>query len=185
LKTPLKISVFLFKSGAVLFFAGFLLSCEKKMEVIKNSDILSLPNLTVKDFETIYTDSAKLQLILSSSLMERYINSKPPYADFKNGIKVLFYDGHKEAIASFTSKFAKYLEDQQLWELRDSVVAVNEKNEKLETELLFWDQVKDRIYTDRAVRITKEDEIVLGIGMQSDPRFLNWVIKKVSFVISI
>jgi LPS export ABC transporter protein LptC len=173
------------KSGVILFLAIFFLSCDRKMDVIKNSDILSLPTLTVKDFETIYTDSAKLQSVLSSSLMERYTNIKPPYSEFRNGIKVLFYDGHKEPVASFTSKYARFLEDKRLWELKDSVVAVNEKNERLETELLYWDQDKELVYTDRAVRITSEDEIVVGIGLESNPRFTKWWIRDVSATISI
>jgi LPS export ABC transporter protein LptC len=155
------------------------------MDVIKKSDILSLPALTVKYFETVYTDSAKLKLVLSASLMERYTNSKQPYSEFRNGIKVLFYDGNKEPVASFTSKYARLSEDTSIWELKDSVVAVNEKNERLETELLFWDQKKELVHTDRAVRITSEDEIVLGIGLESNPRFTNWWIKNVSATISI
>lgn len=155
------------------------------MDVIKKSDILSLPALTVKNFETIYTDSAKLNLVLSASLMERYTNSKQPFSEFKNGIKVLFYDGHKVPVASFTSKYARLDEETNIWELKDSVVAVNEKNERLETELLFWDQKKELVHTDRAVRITSEDEIVVGIGLESNPRFTNWWIKNVSATISI
>lgn len=185
MKTSLKISRYILIIGAVLFIATVLLSCDRKIDVIKNSDILSLPTLTVKDFETVYTDSAKLQLVLSSSLMERYTNIKPPYSEFKKGIKVLFYDGHKEPVASFTSKYARYLDDKRLWELRDSVVAINEKNERLETELLYWDQEKELVYTDRFVRITSEDEIVVGIGMESNPRFTKWWIKNVSATISI
>jgi LPS export ABC transporter protein LptC len=185
MKSSLKIAVTLLKSGIILLVVPFLLSCDRKMDTIKNSDILSLPSQTVKNFETIYTDSAKLQLILSSSLMERYANSKPPYSEFRHGIKVLFYDGHKEPIASFASKYAKFLEDKRLWELKDSVIAINEKNERLETELLYWDQEKNLVYTDRAVRITSEDEIVVGIGLESDPRFSKWWIKDVRATISI
>lgn len=185
MKTSFKISGHILKSGIILFLATGLLSCDRKMDIIKNSDILSRPSVTAKDFETIYTDSAKLQLVLSSSLMERYTNVKPPYAEFKNGIKVLFYDGHKDPVASFTSKYAKFLEDKRLWELKDSVVAINEKNERLETELLYWDQERELVYTDRFVRITSEDEIVMGIGLESNPRFTKWWIKNVSATISI
>jgi LPS export ABC transporter protein LptC len=169
----------------LLIFPVALFSCDKKMDVIKKSDILSLPSLTRKNFETVYTDSAKLMLVLSSPLMERYANGQQPYSEFKNGIKVLFYDGHKDPVASFTSKYARLAEDTNIWELRDSVIAVNEKNERLETELLYWDQKKELVYTDRAVRITSEDEIVLGIGLESNPRFTNWWIKNVRATISI
>jgi LPS export ABC transporter protein LptC len=155
------------------------------MDVIKKSDILSLPSMTVKDFESVVSDSGKLQLVMSSSLMEKYVNSKPPYSEFRNGIKVMFYDGNDASIGSLTSKYAKLDEDKNLWELRDSVVIVNEKAERLETELLFWDRVKDLVYTDRFVKITTEDEIVMGIGLESNPRFTKYVIKNVSATISI
>ena len=179
------ISKQILRSLAVFLSAAIFFSCDKKMDVIKKTDILSLPSLTRKNFETVYTDSAKLMLVLSSPQMERYTNGEKPFSEFKKGIKVLFYDGHKEPVASFTSKYARLLEDTNIWELRDSVIAVNEKNERLETELLFWDQKKELVYTDRAVRITSEDEIVLGIGLESNPRFTNWWIKNVSATISI
>jgi LPS export ABC transporter protein LptC len=174
MKSFTKISGYSIKLLALIFFAASLISCEKKMAVINNSEILSLPTTTVKNFETVYTDSAKLQLVLTSPLMESYSNSKPPYAEFRKGLMVVFYDGHKDPRGYFTSKYAKYLDDKKLWELRDSVVAVNEKNERLETELLFWDQTRDLVYTDRFVRISSADDVVMGIGMKSNSRFTKW-----------
>jgi LPS export ABC transporter protein LptC len=174
-----------FKVGLVLLLATIFFSCERKMDIIKNLDILSLPTTTVKNFESVYTDSTKLQLILSSPLMESYSRIKPPYTEFRKGITALFYDGHDKPIASITSKYAKLLDDKKLWELRDSVVALNEKNERLNTELLYWDREKDQFYTDRFVRITSEDQIVMGIGMKSDSRFTNWWIRNVSATIPV
>jgi LPS export ABC transporter protein LptC len=185
LNTRLKITRDPFKVELVLLLATIFLSCERKMDVIKNADILSLPTTTVRNFESVYTDSTKLQLILSSPLMESYTRVKPPYTEFRKGITVLFYDGHDKPIASIISKYAKLLDDKKIWELRDSVVAVNEKNERLDTELLYWDREKDLFYTDRFVRITGEDQIVMGIGMKSDSRFTNWWIRNVSATIPV
>ena len=64
-------------------------------------------------------------------------------------------------------------------------MAVNEAGEKLETELLFWDQKKDLIYTDRFVKITTEDQIVQGYGLESDPRLSKRQIKNLSATIYI
>ena len=64
-------------------------------------------------------------------------------------------------------------------------MVVNEKDERLETELLYWDREKELVYTDRFVKITTEDEIVMGIGLESNPRFTKYVIKNVSATISI
>jgi LPS export ABC transporter protein LptC len=145
-------------------------SCDKKIDIIRKSDIESLPTQTVKDFTTTYTDSAAKQLVMSSKLMERYTNRKDPYWEFRSGIKVVFYDGKKDPVGTITSKYARYEENKKLWELKDSVIAVNEKKEIMETELLYWSQEKNLVYTDRFVRMTTEDQIVLGTGFESDPK---------------
>jgi LPS export ABC transporter protein LptC len=178
-----KISAIGVRSLVLVTMSFIIFSCNRKIDIIKNSDIDSLPSLTVKDFESVFSDSAKIQLVMSSPLMERYTNKKPPYSEFRRGIKVLFHDGHIDPIARLTSKYAKFNEENKIWELRDSVIAVNEKNEILETELLYWDQDKELVYTDRFVKITSEDQIVMGTGLESNPRFTSWFIRNVSATI--
>jgi LPS export ABC transporter protein LptC len=182
---PAKISEIILKTLVLVVVSSTILSCSKKIDIIRKSDIESLPVVTVKNFESIYTDSARLQLIMSSPLVERYTNKKPPYSEFRLGIKVLFYDGHKDPVARLNSKYANVTEDKRLWELKDSVVAVNEKNEILETELLYWNQETDLVYTDRFVKITSEDQIVMGTGFESNSRFTKWKIKNVTATIYI
>jgi LPS export ABC transporter protein LptC len=155
-------------------------SCDKKIDIIRKSDIESLPTQTVKDFTTTYSDSAKKQLVMSSKLMERYTNRKDPYWEFRSGLKVVFYDGRKDPVGTITSKYARYDENKKLWELKDSVIAVNEKKEIMETELLYWSQEKELVYTDRFVKMTTEDQIVMGTGFESDPKLNHPHVRNVS-----
>lgn len=160
-----------------------LVSCEKKINTVKNSDILILPVITGKNFQTIFDDSGKVQLIMSAPVMETYKNTDEPYTEFKSGLKIDFYDRHKDPIASATSNYAKHYDKKNLWELKDSVVVINEANEKLETEQLFWDEDKDLVYTDRFVKITREDQTIMGTGFESDSRLLGPRIKHVTATI--
>ncbi len=172
--------------GAVIVSSALLIlmfACENKIETIRKSDIESMPSLTVRDFETVYSDSARIVFVMRSPLLERYTDRKPQYSEFRKGINVAFHDGHPEPIASLNSKYARYLEEKKLWELKDSVTAINEKGETLETELLYWDQEKDLVYTDRFVRITSEDQIVMGTGLEANSRFTRWKIRNVSATI--
>jgi LPS export ABC transporter protein LptC len=169
--------------AALVIIASGVISCEKKIGTIEKIDILTLPALTVRDFETVYTDSGKIQMILSAPLMESYDKSDPKYSEFTSGINVYFHDGHSKPVASVTAKYAKYTDTKNLWELKDSVVAINEAGEKLETEQLFWDQKKALIYTDRFVKITTEDQIIQGYGLESDPRLSKRKIKNLSATI--
>jgi LPS export ABC transporter protein LptC len=164
----------------LVFILLLAVSCDKKNENLPSIDILTLPSLTDKDLETIYTDSGFVQLILNAPLMESYSRASESYTEFRKGIKVSFYDGHTEPVAYVTAKYAKYTDDKNLWELKDSVQAVNEAGEKLETELLYWDQKKELIYTDRFVKITTEDQIIQGYGLESDPRLSKRKIKNLS-----
>jgi LPS export ABC transporter protein LptC len=151
----------------IISIAVLVLSCEKKIPVIPKSDFLTLPTLTARGFRTVLTDSGRIQLIMTSSLVEKYDKTDPPYAEFRTGIKVDIYNGKDKPEGTVTSKYAKCT-NNNLWELRDSVVVLNDKNERLETEQLFWNQEKDKIYTDRFVKITNEDVISQGIGFESD-----------------
>jgi LPS export ABC transporter protein LptC len=172
---------FLFK--VIVIVSGMFLSCENKIKFIPKSDLLILPTQTVKNFETVLTDSGRIQLIMSSPLVESYDKGDLPYSEFRSGIKVFLYDGHKEPLATVSSKYAKYNKTNDLWELKDSVVVVNENNDRLETEVLFWNQEKDLIYTDRFVKITNDDQIIQGFGFESNSHLQNRKIKKVSATI--
>jgi LPS export ABC transporter protein LptC len=157
-------------------------SCENKIPVIPKSDLLTLPSLTSRTFSTVLTDSGRIQLIMSSPLLEKYDKADPPYSEFKSGIVVIIYYGKQTPQARVTSKYAKCT-NNNLWELRDSVVVINEQNEKLETELLFWNQEKDLIYTDRFVKMTSQDQVSQGIGFESDSHLTKRRIFKVTAII--
>lgn len=160
--------------------AIILLSCENKIGSIPKSDLLSLPALTAKVFETEFNDSGRLQVKMSAPLMQKYEPKDNPYTEFTSGIKVVFWDGKNVPQGYVTAKYAKYTDTNTLWELKDSVVLINENNDKLETELLYWNQQKDRIYTDRFVRISNQDQITMGTGLESDSKMTVVKIKKVS-----
>jgi LPS export ABC transporter protein LptC len=172
-------------TAILIFIALSAISCEKKNVKYEKIDILSLPSQTAKDFTTTYTDSGKMQLVFSAPIMERYEKTDIPYSEFNSGITVKFFDGRHEPVASVTGKYAKYTDSKNLWELQDSVIAINEAGEKLETELLYWDQKKELIYTDRFVKITTDDQIVQGYGLESDPRLSKRRIKNLSAIIYI
>jgi LPS export ABC transporter protein LptC len=156
----------------IVIISGTIISCENKTDLPK-FEFLSLPSVTGKDFETVLSDSGMVQVIMSSPLMERYDNKDFPYTEFRSGIKVVSFNGKKKPSGSVTAKYAKFTKNDNLWELKDSVVVVDENNVKLETELLYWNQEKDLIYTDKFVKITDSDQIMQGFGLKSDSHLIH------------
>ena len=164
---------------------AFLSSCDRKDAALKELQIKGMPTLSARNVETMYSDSGKVTMVVSTPLIEQFSTAEEPYTLFPEGMTVLFYDRTDKPQASITSKYARYTEKDEIWELRDSVVAVSDKGEILETELLFWSQPRDRIWSDRFVRFTHDDQIVMGTGFDSDSRFSNWTIKNVTGTIYI
>jgi LPS export ABC transporter protein LptC len=170
LKHSNKILIILRRIAVLLTGAAIVLSCDNDLEIAANVEVLKLPSLTVKNFRSEQTDSGFLQVIIQAPLVERYTRDVDPYSEFPKGIEVTFFNRMNEPSAYLSSDYAKYFEGKKMWELRYNVKVRNEQNELLETELLFWEEEKDRVYTDRYVRITRKDMIANGIGFESDSR---------------
>lgn len=171
----------------ILIFGSILLISCKKNEKAEVADlqIKGLPAMSARNIETMYTDSGRVTLIMRSPLINEFKSAEGDYTEFPEGIKVLFYDMQKTPQASISAKFARYTDKDEQWELRDSVVVINEQGGILETELLYWNQNKERVWSDRFVQYTDKEQIVRGTGFESDQRFEKWKIKNVSATIYI
>jgi len=167
-------------AAVLLCGAAAFSSCEKKDEIKTNVVIRDLPSLTSENSETIYTDSGKVQLIMRSPYVERYTNEQFAHYEFPKGITVLFYNGNPTPKGTITSHWAHYSDKDKIWELRDSVVAVNEEGSVLQTELLYWNQAKETVWSDNFVKITEKDQIIMGTGFESDQRLEKVKIKDVT-----
>jgi len=64
-------------------------------------------------------------------------------------------------------------------------VVVNEKNEKLNTEKLEWDEQTGKLYSDQFVKITTPEEIIMGTGFEADQNFNSYRIFKVTGTITV
>jgi len=171
--------------AAVLFCgAAAFSSCQKKEEVKGNLIIQDLPAMTSENLRTIYTDNGKTQLIMSAPVVEQYNEDQVARYEFPKGITVEFYDGNPTPKGTITSHWAHYSDADKIWELRDSVVAINkEKGSVLETELLYWNQASEKVWSDRFVKVTEKDQISMGTGFESDQKLENVKIKNYSGII--
>ena len=164
---------------SIAIAVAMLMSCKSDIEVISSlTNIDNLPSQTIVNLETIYTDSAKIQLIVKSKLVETYNQEEDPYLEFPEGLEVFFYDKNEIVESQLSAKYAIYHKADQLWEAKDSVVVINANGEILNTEQLFWDENEKLIYTSKFVSITTTNEIIYGEGMEANENFTNWKIMK-------
>lgn len=156
-------------------------SCRNDVEKVKKiTQPDSLPYQTAEDIELLYSEYGDLIFKLTSPLVKIYQGEEPRMV-FPEGMKVVFFDSTGNNIRSrLTANYGiKYDKKKKMVAKKDVVVKNLEKNERLNTEKLIWDQRKSKIYTDKFVTITTEDEVLYGEeGMESDESFNSWVIKK-------
>ncbi|MFO7873012.1 MAG: LPS export ABC transporter periplasmic protein LptC [Bacteroidales bacterium] len=162
------------KSIVTLFGLAMLLSCQSDLESIEAvTHVDEGPIETAIDVEIIYSDEGHVRMIMEAPRMDRYEN-EDPYLELPRGLDVVFYDSLENQTSRMSSKYAISYEETEIIEARNDVVVVNEKGERLNTEHLTWNQQEETIFSEKFVKITTDDEVLYGEGLEADERFDSW-----------
>ncbi|NCP44894.1 MAG: LPS export ABC transporter periplasmic protein LptC [Flavobacteriales bacterium] len=164
----------------MLFAFGIICySCEndiKEVESITQKAIRPIKNGTNVEF--LYSEKAVVKLKITAPKMEEY-GGVNHYLEMKDGIKVVFFDSLKNVNTTLTANYAIHRVAENKMEAKNDVVVVNEKGEQLNTEHLIWLQDSSKIYSEEFVKITTEDEILMGEGFEANEDFTKWKINKI------
>ena len=137
------------------------ISCENDLaEVNRFVDKKEVAVETAKGIEMLYSDSAKVRVKIISPTLLRHLDKRNPHQEFPDGIDVEFFSDGGSVTSHLTAKSALRYEKENKIIIRDSVVWVSRKNERLETEELIWEEEKDRVFTNKFVTIIREQEII-------------------------
>jgi len=175
--------IILFVFGTSLFF-----SCENSIEKVNVFIDKEKEPIAVADkIEIIYTENGNPNMQLKAQSFKRFDkeNEEDSYSLFDKGINILFYDEKKNVTSSMKANKAKYIDKQKLWEATGDVVVVNVDGEVLNTEVLFWNEEKETLYSEEHVRIKTQDEILYGNGFESNQTFTKYRIKKLKGTVAL
>lgn len=129
--------------------------------------------------EIMYSDSGKVQMKLTAPLIKQYKKVEKPYLEFPEGIHMYFYNEYYEYKAEMQADYAIYYNEDKYWQARGNVIAINyEKDEKLNTQELFWDEKTQKIYSNSFSRIENRDGTFYGqYGFEANQNLTNWKLK--------
>lgn len=163
-----------------------LISCENDLDKVERiaSNEVSLPVENSKDVEIIYSDSSIVRAKLKSPVLKFY-NVQNAYHEMPNGLYVEFFGPQKNIESTLSAKYGRKFQNQGIIEVKDSVVVINEKGERLDTEKLIWNEKTKKIYTNSFVRITTATDIMFGEGLEANQNFTNYKIFKYRGSISV
>lgn len=172
-KTVKKIVGLTLLSGYLLF----LLACENDLAEVQkfvHDDEVAIE--VGEEVEVIYSDSGKIQVRMVAPILHRHMDKRQPKREFPNGLEVFFLDDDQKVKSWLVGRYA--IQDERKHEMifRDSVVLLNTRQEKLETEHLIWDEATEKIHTQQFVKITTADEQIWGYGFEADKEFTYWKI---------
>ena len=141
----------------VVLTAPFFISCEDNTYALKeiNTDRQD-PLGTAKNIRMVYTDSIKIQAILTAPIHIDYTNLDFKYAEFPKGLKVIFFDdagNENEVLANYGLLY----NDTKLIDLKGNVQLISYDGSVLTTNQLFWDAESEWLFTEQEFTFQDKD----------------------------
>jgi LPS export ABC transporter protein LptC len=183
-------SFFTTAAGSIFILLALVFSipaCQpnKPQEIKELTNREELPSFTLIELTSTITDSGKVKYRFITPEMLQFDKRKKPAFEFPKGLHLYIFNDLEEVDAQIKCNEAIYHQDDELWELRNDVEAVNTKAEIINTELLFWDAKNQTIYSDQFIKVTTDTEIITGHGFESDDRMENYKIKNISGILQV
>ncbi|MBO7417962.1 MAG: LPS export ABC transporter periplasmic protein LptC [Bacteroidaceae bacterium] len=160
----------------LLFFSACSGNKKPMGEAVTNRD--SLPALETRDVTTLISDSGVIRYRITTPLWLVFDKLNPSHWSFEEGVYLENFDENNDVMAEIKADTAYYYDKKKLWELRGSVEIQNQQGERFNTELLFWNQDTQKVYSDKFIRIEQIDRIITGQGFESNQQFTVYTIHK-------
>jgi LPS export ABC transporter protein LptC len=139
-----------------------------------------MPSQTGKNITMLYSDSTKLKVKLDAPQMLMYNKDvKEPLTILPKGLFVVFYNEEGQQATTLKGNYGVRYETSQRMEIKYNVEVINEKGEKLNTELLLWDEQNKKITTPVQVTITTAKQKIIGKGMEANQDFSRYELKEI------
>ena len=165
--------------GAMVMLLLFSSCSGKKKElgdVITERDSMAV--MDTRGVTTLVSDSGVTRYRINTEEWLVFDRKNPPYWAFEKGVYLEKFDSIFQVEASIKADTAYFFNKEELWKLMGNVHIQNLKGEQFDTELLYWDQRTQRIYSDEFIRIEQPDRIITGHGFESNQQMTVYTIRK-------
>ena len=162
-----------------LFFLVVLFSCTNDPKLVQEfvSD-KQQPIEQIKGAEILHTENGKVKVRLVANRIERFQEIQPALI-FPDHLEVYFYNDSSQLQSTLMADYASIDEEKKIMLAQNNVILISSDNKKVETTELVWDENKNKIYTDKKVKITTGKEVIYGEGFTSTPDFKQYSITKI------
>ena len=152
-------------------------------EAISEND--TLPSMKTLGVSTLISDSGITRYKVEAEEWLIYDKKNPPYWAFEKGVYLEKFDTLFRIEASIKADTAYYHEKKKLWELKGNVQIMSLRGDKFQTDLLFWDEKKEKVYSDKYIQIEQDDKVIRGYGFESNQDLTEYEIKNTTGIFTI
>ena len=156
---------------------------KKLAEAIAEND--TLPSMKSLGVTTLISDSGITRYKIVAEEWLIHDKKNPPYWAFEKGVYLEKFDTLFRVDASIKADTAYYHEKKKLWELRGHIQILSQRGDKFQTDLLFWDEKKEKVYSDKFIQIEQEDKVIKGYGFESNQDLSEYEIKNTTGIFTI
>ena len=156
---------------------------KKLAEAISEND--TLPSMKTLGVTTLISDSGITRYKVVAEEWLIFDKKNPPYWAFEKGVYLEKFDSLLRIDASIKADTAYYHERKKMWELKGKVQILSQRGDKFQTDLLFWDEKKEKVYSDKFIQIEQEDKIIKGYGFESNQELTEYEIKNTTGIFTV
>lgn len=170
--------------GAIVMLLLFS-ACEGRQKTIGEAitERDSLPVMKTVGVTSLISDSGVTRYRVNTEEWLVYDRKKPSYWAFEKGVYLEQFDSVFNVEASIKADTAYYYDKEKLWKLMGNVDIKNLKGERFNTELLYWNQATQKVYSDKFIRIEQPDRTIWGYGFDSNQQMTNYVILNIGGIL--
>ena len=155
----------------VAFFSIFITACvDTSITAKKIVEDRQQPVGTANNIRMVYTDSARIQAILTAPKHIDYTNLSFQYSLFPEGLKVVFYDleGNESELSA---DYGTLYNSTKLIDLKGNVELLSSGGGILKTNQLFWDADAEWMFTEEPFTFQDDDYDFEAIRLDADKEF--------------
>ena len=162
---------YILNSIVTVFTVTLFFSCKnnfkevQKIGVSENEPIGIAEKINLK-----YTDSGKVQAHLISDKMIDFSNRDFAFSEFPEGLVLHLFDKDSQK-STIVSDYAIVYDKTDLIDLQGNVVLTTHDGKTLNAEQLYFNQIKEWLFTNKPVKFADNEQIIDGNGFDSNMDF--------------
>ena len=170
----------IFKKVVIIISIHLFISCQSpELDFKTDNKFFENPLGVASDVRLVYTDSAKIQAVLTAPIHLDYNHLTFKYSEFPKGLKVTFYDDNGKENKVYAD-YGIFYKATKIVDLQKNVKLMSNDGSELFTQQLFWDAESEWLFTEGQFTFKNMDYDIDAIRLDTNKEFSEFKTGKLS-----